>query len=107
MTSMPEIPDVPYLDVLATRNSASGDLVLFVANRDAKNAIPATLRLQGFSAAAQAQVDTLAADSPLTENTGDRPDAIRPVTSSLAVSGDEIRYVFPKLSVTVMTLKRR
>jgi alpha-N-arabinofuranosidase len=107
MTSMPEIPNVPYLDVLATRNSTSGDLALFVANRDWKNATPATLRLQGFSAAAQAQVDTLAADSPLAENSGDRPDAIRPVTSSLAVSGNEIRYVFPKLSVTVITLKRR
>jgi alpha-L-arabinofuranosidase len=107
MTSMPEIPDVPYLDVLATGNSASGDLVLFVANRDAKNAIPATLRLQDFSAAAQAQVDTLAADSPLTENTADRPEAIRPVTSSQAVYGNEIRYAFPKLSLTVITLKRR
>ena len=104
---MPEIPDVPYLDVLATRNSTNGDLVLFVVNRDAKNAIPATLRLQGFSAAAQAQVDTLAADSLLTENTGDHPDAIRPVTSSQAVSGNEIPYVFPKLSLTVMTLKPR
>jgi alpha-N-arabinofuranosidase len=103
---MPEIPDVPYLDVLATRNSTSGDLVLFVANRDWKNATPATLRLQGFSAA-QAQVDTLAADSLLTENTGDNPEAIRPVTSTLAVTGNEIRYVFPKLSLTVMTLKRR
>jgi alpha-N-arabinofuranosidase len=104
---MPDIPDVPYLDVLATRNSTSGDLVLFVANRDAKNAIPTTLRLQGFSAAAQAQVDTLAADSLLTENTADHPDAIRPVTSTLAVTGNEIRYDFPKLSLTVLTLKRR
>jgi alpha-N-arabinofuranosidase len=107
LTSMPEIPDVPYLDVLATRNSTSGDLVLFVANRDAKNAIPATVRLQGFSAAAQAQVDTLAADSLATENSGDHPDTIRPVASTLAVSGNEIRDVFPKLSLTVITLKRR
>jgi alpha-L-arabinofuranosidase len=107
MTSMPEIPNVPYLDVLATRNSTNGDLVLFVANRDWKNSTPAMLRLQGFTAADQAQVDTLAAESPLAENTAERPEAIRPVTSSLAVSGNEIRYVFPKLSVTVMTLKRR
>ena len=107
LDSMPEIPDVPYLDVLGTRNSTNGDLVLFVANRDAKNAIPATVRLQGFSAAARAQVDTLAADSILTENTGDRPDAIKPLASTLAVSGNEIKHVFPKLSVTVLTLKRR
>jgi alpha-N-arabinofuranosidase len=107
LDSMPEIPDVPYLDVLATSNSTSGDLVLFVANRDWKNAIPATVRLQGFSAAAQAQVDTLAADSLATENSGDHRNTIRPVASSLAVTGDEIRYEFPKLSLTVLTLKRR
>jgi alpha-L-arabinofuranosidase len=65
------------------------------------------VRLQGFSAAAQAQVDTLAADSLLTENTADRQDAIGLVTSSLAVSGNEIRYDFPKLSLTVITLKLR
>jgi alpha-L-arabinofuranosidase len=107
MTTMPEIPNVPYLDVLATSNSTNGDLVLFVANRDWKSGTPTTLRLQGFSAAAQAQVDTLASDSLLAENTGDKPDAIKPVTSSLAVSGNEIQYTFPKLSVTVITLKRR
>jgi alpha-L-arabinofuranosidase len=107
LTGMPEVPNVPYLDVLATRNSTNGDLVLFVANRDTKNAIPATLRLQGFSAAAQAQVDTLAADSLATENSGDHPDTIRPVTSSQTVTGNEIRYEFPKLSLTVLTLKSR
>jgi alpha-N-arabinofuranosidase len=107
LTRMPEIPDVPYLDVLSTRNSTSGDLVLFVVNRDARNAIPATVRLQGFSAAALAQVDTLAANSQVTDNTVDRQDAIRPVASTMAVAGNEIRYEFPKLSLTVMTLKRR
>jgi alpha-N-arabinofuranosidase len=104
---MPEIPDVPYLDVLATRNSTSGDLVLFVVNRDAKNAIPATLRLQGFSAAAQAQVDTLAANGQVVDNLVDTRDAIKPVSSTQAVTGNEISYVFPKLSLTVMTLKRK
>jgi alpha-N-arabinofuranosidase len=107
LTSMPEVPNVPYLDVLATRNSTSGDLVLFVVNRDAKNAIPATLRLQGFSAAAQAQVDTLAANGQVVDNLVDTRDAIKPVSSTQAVTGNEIRYEFPKLSLTVMTLKRQ
>ncbi len=104
---MPEIPDVPYLDVLATKNSSNGDLALFVVNRDMKSAIPATLRLQDFATAGEAKVDTLTADSILTENSGDHPDAIRPVGSSLSVSGNEVHYVFPKLSVTVITFKRR
>jgi alpha-L-arabinofuranosidase len=52
-------------------------------------------------------VDTLAADSLATENSGDHPDTIRPVPSSLAVAGNEIRYEFPKLSLTVLTMKRR
>jgi alpha-L-arabinofuranosidase len=52
-------------------------------------------------------VDTLAADSLATENSGDHPDTIRPVTSSQTVTGNEIRYEFPKLSLTVLTLKSR
>ena len=53
------------------------------------------------------EVDTLAAESPLAENTGDNREVIKPVTSSLAISGNEIRYTFPKLSLTVISLKRR
>jgi alpha-L-arabinofuranosidase len=45
--------------------------------------------------------------SPLAENTGDNREAIKPVTSSLAISGNEIRHTFPKLSLTVIALKRR
>jgi alpha-L-arabinofuranosidase len=41
------------------------------------------------------------------DNTVDHQDAIRPVSSTQAVTGNEIRYEFPKLSLTVMTLKRK
>jgi hypothetical protein len=40
------------------------------------------------------------------DNLVDTRDAIKPVSSTQAVTGNEISYVFPKLSLTVMTLKR-
>jgi len=52
-------------------------------------------------------VDTLAANGQVVDNLVDSRDAIKPVSSTQAVTGNEIRYEFPKLSLTVMTLKRQ
>jgi len=104
---MPEIPNVPYLDVLATENSSNGEVVLFVVNRDWRNTIPVTLRIQDFSPASEARVETLTGHSLVAENTLDRQDAVRPVTSTVAVSGNQIRHVFPEHSLTVITIRPR
>jgi len=54
--------------VLATRNSTNGDLVLFVANPRFEERDSGDAEASEISAAAQAQVDTLAAESLATEN---------------------------------------
>jgi alpha-N-arabinofuranosidase len=102
---VPEIPDVPYLDALATRNSNSGALVLFVVNRDWKNAIPTTIRLKDFSPAGEARVETLTADSILVQNNEEHPDAVHPVSATVSVPPGDLRYVFPARSLTVFTFK--
>ena len=98
----PEIPDVPYLDVLATRHSASGEVVLFVVNRDGNNAIPATIRFKDFTPAASVQVRTLNADAITAQNDEEHPDRVRPMTSMLPLSGAELHYAFPAHSVSVL-----
>jgi len=102
---LPEIADVLYLDVLATPDSKSGILTLLVASRDWNNFIPPTTRLRDFSRQAEASVEPISGDSVLAGDDDEHPVALRPVKSSLAVSGSEIRYSFPEDSVTVITLK--
>jgi len=98
----PEIPDVPYLDVLATRHSASGELVLFVVNRDGKNAIPASIRIKDFPPASTVRVRTLNADAITAQNDEEHPARVRPASSTLPLSGAELHYAFPAHSLSVL-----
>jgi alpha-N-arabinofuranosidase len=104
---VPEIPGVPYLDVLATRHSHGGDLVLFVVNRDSHNAIPTSIRLKDFTPAPTVQVKTLNAEAITTQNDEEHPDRVRPVSSTLPLSGTELQYAFPAHSVSVLTFANR
>jgi len=103
---VPEIPGVPYLDVLATRDSGSGDLTLFVVNRDWRAAMPTTIDLRDFQPAPQATVRTLNSASILDRNDEVHPHAVEPLAAGLTVSGRRFPYEFPAHSLTVMTLHR-
>jgi len=103
----PEIPDVPYLDVLATRDSKKGDLVVFVVNRDWKNAMAATVEIRDFAPAGEAMVHTLTGDSLLVRNDEENPERIRPVASQENVGSGSLRHTFPPASVTVLIFKPR
>lgn len=48
---------------------------------------------------------TLAADSLSAENTFERPDAVVPRTEEMEVSGNDLEYVFPKHSMTVLAFE--
>jgi alpha-N-arabinofuranosidase len=102
----PEIPNVPYLDVLATRRSTSGEIVLFVANRDLHNATPATIRFRDFTPAANVQVWTLNADDITALNDEEHPDQVRPVSSTAPLAGAELHYEFPAHSLSVLTFAK-
>jgi len=104
---VPEIQDVPKLDVLATRSSSTHDLVLFVVNRDWKSPIPASIDLRDFSPAPQARVYTLSGESILAHNDEEHPDAVHPANTSLNVPGNSLQYVFPEHSLTVLEFKPR
>lgn len=102
-----DITDVPWLDVFATRNSSSGDLVLFVVNRDWRRTFPASIRLRDFNPATKAVVRTLTAGSFLEENDEINPGRVHPVTTSLQISGNPFHYEFPEHSLTVITMEAR
>jgi alpha-L-arabinofuranosidase len=101
---VPEISNVPDLDVLATADSRRPFLTLFVVNRDWRKSIGATIRIEDFSAGSQATVRTLNADSILTGNDEEHPDRVHPVEASLRLTGNDFRYEFPAHSLTVIGL---
>lgn len=104
---VPEIPEVPFLDVVATTDSQRGDLSLFVVNRDWKSSIAARIEVRDFAAAPEAMVHTLTGGSLLHRNSEDHPEAVRPATTSLKISGESVTHTFPPASVTGIVFKPR
>ncbi|WP_158750108.1 alpha-L-arabinofuranosidase C-terminal domain-containing protein [Acidobacterium sp. S8] len=104
---IPDIANVPYLDVVAALNEKGDALTLFCVNRSLDTDIPANLRVSGFTSGAKAEVKTLQGSSIGDENDEDEPDRVTPVTTEGQVSKDGLHHVFPHESITVITLHRK
>ena len=94
----PEIPNVPFLDVLGT--AKSDQLSLFVVNRNPHNAQSASIRLDHAAGRRDVEVLTLAG-ALLDRNDEEHPATVRPVASHTQARGGELHHVFPPCSVTV------
>ena len=103
---IPDIPSVPYLDVVSALNEAGDKLTLFCVNRHLTREIRAAVRFPGFTAQS-ARGQQLSATSLYAVNDEVRPDAIVPVDLSLQVRGTEFEHIFPRSSVTVIEISRR
>lgn len=99
---LPQIADVPYLDVVAAESEDGAKLLLFCVNRHLTRAIPARLDLSAFHVTAgPAKVTTIAGEDILTENDEEDPQRVLPVTRSVQLKADG-SYSFPNASVTVI-----
>ncbi|MCL6505548.1 MAG: hypothetical protein K6T59_00840 [Bryobacteraceae bacterium] len=103
---IPEIPDVPYLDLTAALNERGDRLTLFVVNRHLHRDIPARIRLKGFRAAGNARVLTLSGASIYEHNDEVRPEAVVPLESFVS-GAEELSYTFRRASVARMELEAR
>ena len=106
VTRLPEIKNVPWLEVQAAQGADPDHLVLFCVNRSLHRDIPARIALKDFAPAAEARVQTLAAPSIYSENSADDPEAVTPKTSYLH-AGESFEHTFPHASVVVIELTRK
>lgn len=107
VTRLPEIANVPYLDAVAAVNDGGDTLTVFVVNRHLTRDLATDIRLNGFSAQTPVKVETLDAPSLYDTNSEDEPHHVVPASSSAAVHGGRMRYIFPHESITVLTLTQR
>jgi alpha-N-arabinofuranosidase len=100
VSRLPEIQDVPWLDVRAAL-LADGDLALFCVNRSLDRDYRAVISLQGFEPAREATAKTISAPSIYNRNDEDEPDAVG-VTTDHPAAGKTTTYTFPHASVVVL-----
>lgn len=101
---LPNIDDVPYLDVDAAESAGGKSLVLFCVNRHLAQSLTASFDFASLGVKGRvARVTTLAADSILAENNEENPDKVKPVTDTEEVHGT-FTHKFPSASVTMIEI---
>jgi alpha-N-arabinofuranosidase len=100
VSRLPEIQDVPWLDVRAALLD-NGDLALFCVNRSLDRDYHADISLQGFAPAGQATAKIIAAPSIYDRNDEDDPETVG-VSTDHPAAGKSTKYTFPHASVVVL-----
>ena len=102
---LPEIADIPYLDVTAATSEDGKRLLLFCVNRSLTTAAHAEIDLAGLHVGREPmRVSTLEAETTLAENSEEEPDLVKPTTSTEPVKPGKLTHVFPNASVTVLEI---
>jgi alpha-N-arabinofuranosidase len=100
-----DVADVPYIDIVATRNPRTGSITLFCVNRSLVDDAPTEIDLGSFASQAIAKVEQITAVSRYVINDEVEPKRVIPQISSLNVAGKKpLTITLPHESVTVIHL---
>jgi alpha-N-arabinofuranosidase len=102
---LPEIADVPYLDVVATLNNKSKKLSLFCVNRNLHEELSTEIVIEGKNVGRVAEIEELSAPSLYAMNDASRPGYIRPHTARVQLSGNHLQYTFAPVTVARIDFK--
>jgi alpha-N-arabinofuranosidase len=105
-TRLPNIPEVPYLDVVAALDDSGDTLTLFCVNRHLSRDISAEIHISGFRASGDSSAQTLSAPSISMKNDETNPVAVSPVDMGVRLEGEGVLMRFRPTSVTVITLRK-
>ena len=103
---LPEIAEVPYLDVTAALNEAGDKLILFCVNRQLHKATTARIDVAGFSGAI-VRISTLSGSDIHAANDEMNPETVIPMETKKNLPASEWNHVFPSASVTVIEIQKR
>ena len=94
-------------DAVATWDEASGDLTVFVVNRDASGALDLGVDLSSFGDLELVEAVTLHHEDPYAANSADAPDTVVPQpNSSITLEGGALAGELPAISWTMVRLTR-
>ncbi|MBB5059835.1 alpha-N-arabinofuranosidase [Granulicella aggregans] len=99
---LPEIVNVPYLDVVAAKSTSKGTTLLFCVNRHLTRAATAEIDFSALGVRqGTAHISTITANTILAANDEVRPNEVTPsVTSEKFTS--RLTHIFPSRSITVI-----
>lgn len=105
VSRLPEIANVPYLDVVAVLNKVADRLTLFCVNRHLTEDLSAAISIDGFNARGDGRAESLYASNIYEGNDEVQPEHIKPVESTVSVKNSRIAFTFRHESVTKIELE--
>jgi len=101
---LPEIADVPYLDIVAAESEDRTKLILFCLNRDLTRPAKAQIDLRAIGITqGTANVTVIGGENILAENDEQDPQRIAPASRTMQFAGD-FDLTFANASVTVIEI---
>ena len=101
---LPEIANVPYLDVVAAQSTSRGTTLLFCVNRHLTRAANAEIDLSALGIRTGiAKISTITADTILAANNEIRPNEVTPFVSSEKFTS-RLTHLFSSRSITVIEI---
>jgi alpha-N-arabinofuranosidase len=107
VTRLPEIADVPYLDVVAAINQPGNRLTIFCVNRSLTRDITARINWGEFRASGEAQVTQLFSDSIYDANDEVNPQRITPIKRTSKTDSSGFVFTFRHESVVRIEIAGR
>lgn len=106
---LPDVENVPYIDVTSTLSHDKKTLTIFCVNRSLTQATPVRISLGNYKAAAKpATVEQIYSESRYVMNDEVEPKRVTPRVSSINLSpGQPIEITLPRESVTVIHVARQ
>lgn len=104
---LPDIDNVPYLDVVAAVSQDRRRLTLFCVNRSVNADITVHIQLNDFGAVSTAAVQTLSSASLTDGNDEAAPTRVTPKETVEQIPAGTWMHIFPRASVTVISIDRR
>ena len=97
--------DVASIDAVATWDAGSGDLAVFLVNRNPIEPVTVEIDLAGFPGIHLVRATTLAGEDPYERNTADEPDRVRPrERDDLELTGGRLSVTCPAVSWSTVQL---
>ena len=104
---IPEILNVPYVDVLAVLSPGGDNLIVFLVNRSLDQPIPTGIKLHGFVPGGNGHVRRISAERFDAANTPEEPTRVTIDESSTGAVGSDLRLSLPAHSITVIKLRQK
>jgi len=102
---LPAVKGSPFLDAIALGDRAGHTVVVLAVNRHHKRAIPARIRLEGFTRRPEVQVRCVRGGHYRDLNTWESPGRVRLHEETARIKGQAVQWEFPPCSVTALVIR--